>query len=78
LKQITEKSITELIKEYRFKKVEKLLISTKLSTDEIMYKTGFNNRGHFYKIFKERYSCTPREFRKQHKEDFEKNVAQNV
>jgi signal transduction histidine kinase/ligand-binding sensor domain-containing protein/DNA-binding response OmpR family regulator len=78
LKQITEKSITELIKEYRFKKVEKFLISTKLSTDEIMYKTGFHNRGHFYKIFKERNACTPKEYRKQHKEAFEQNPHNNL
>ncbi|WP_029510415.1 hybrid sensor histidine kinase/response regulator transcription factor [Marinilabilia salmonicolor] len=76
LKQITEKSITELIKEYRFKKVQKYLISTKMSTDEIMYKTGFHNRGHFYKIFKDRYSCTPKEYRNRHKEAFAKDMSQ--
>jgi signal transduction histidine kinase/CheY-like chemotaxis protein/AraC-like DNA-binding protein len=64
LKQVSDRSLMELINEYRFKKVEKLLISTRMSTDEIMYKTGFHNRGHFYKTFRKRYSMTPKEYRK--------------
>ncbi|MGQ1891612.1 two-component regulator propeller domain-containing protein [Thermophagus sp. OGC60D27] len=73
LKQVTDKSVMELIKEYRFKKVEKLLISTKMSVDEIMFKTGFHNRGHFYKSFKQKYAKTPKEYRNFHQKSFENN-----
>ncbi len=78
LKQITGQSLMEIIKEYRFKKVEKLLISTKMSTDEIIFKAGFHNRGHFFKNFKERHSITPKEFRNNHIQAFEADSNRHI
>jgi signal transduction histidine kinase/DNA-binding response OmpR family regulator len=78
LKQITGQSLTEIINEFRFKRVEKLLISTKMSTDEIIFKTGFNNRSHFFKKFKERHSMTPKEYRNSHVQALEKSTTEIV
>ncbi len=78
LKQITGQSLMEIIKEYRFKKVERLLISTKLSTDEVIFKAGFHNRGHFFKNFKERHSITPKEYRNNHIQAFEADNNRHI
>ncbi len=67
LKRITDQTPADMIKEYKFKTVEKMLFSTDFSVDEIIYKTGFNNRGHFFKIFSQRYGMTPRKYRELHK-----------
>lgn len=48
-------------------KAVKLLLTTNLSIQEIMYECGFNNRAHFYKEFGKRYAMTPKEYRNQHR-----------
>lgn len=63
LATITNQTPGELIKEYRLTLVEKLLVSTKLSIDEIMHKTGYSNRGNFYKVFSGKYDMTPKNYR---------------
>jgi transcriptional regulator GlxA family with amidase domain len=42
---------------------EKLLITTRLSVDEIMDKAGFSNRGNFYKNFSQKFGMTPKNYR---------------
>ena len=63
LKMVTEQTPADLIKEYRLAIVEKLLISSHYSVDEIMYKAGFNNRGSFYRIFLQKFGTTPKKYR---------------
>lgn len=69
LKAINEKTPSDLIKEYRLKAVERLLVTTNLSIDEILYKTGFVNRGNFFKIFSQEYGMTPKSYRDQKKRE---------
>lgn len=52
-----------IIKEYRLMYAEQLLTTTKLSIDEIIYKSGFSNRGTFFKNFSAKYGCTPKAYR---------------
>ena len=54
-----------LIREIRMQKATELLSSTKMTIDEIMYRTGYDNRSTFYKNFKEYYGVTPKEWRSQ-------------
>ena len=54
-----------LIREIRMQKATELLASTKMTIDEIMYRTGYDNRSTFYKNFKECYGVTPKEWRSQ-------------
>ena len=54
-----------LIREIRMQKATSLLSSTKMTIDEIMYCTGYDNRSTFYKNFKEYYGVTPKEWRSQ-------------
>jgi ligand-binding sensor domain-containing protein/AraC-like DNA-binding protein len=58
-------SPTELIKECRLKVAQDLLINSKLSIDEVVYKVGYKSRSTFFKNFTAKYHCTPTEFRKQ-------------
>lgn len=53
----------KLIKDVKMAKTERLLLTTKLTIDEIMYKVGYENRSTFYKNFKEYYGMTPKEYR---------------
>lgn len=68
LKQITEKSPTDIIKECRLTMAERLLVIRNLTIEEIMYQTGFSNRGTFYKQFSKRYGMPPRQYKELKKE----------
>ena len=68
LKPITEKSPADIIKEYRLTVAERLLLTKNLTIEEIMDKTGFTNRGTFYKVFSLRFGMPPRQYREQRKE----------
>lgn len=46
------------------KKAETLLRTTDKNIDNISKQLGFTNRTHFYKLFKEKYGITPKEYRK--------------
>lgn len=63
LKNITDKSPTDLIKEYRLTKAEQLLLTSHLTVEEIIDATGFVNRGTFYKLFSQKYEMTPKQYR---------------
>lgn len=63
LEGVTDITPSSIIKEYRLAKAQKLLIKTRLSIEEIIYKSGFSNRGTFYKLFSAKYGCTPKLYR---------------
>jgi signal transduction histidine kinase/DNA-binding response OmpR family regulator/ligand-binding sensor domain-containing protein len=63
LKTITDYCPGDLIREYKLSVSEKLLITTRLSIDEIMYKAGFSNRSNFYKSFLRKFGTTPKNYR---------------
>lgn len=67
LKDIANQKPSDLIRECRLVLVAKLLVSSKLTIEEIMYKTGFVNRGSFYKAFSQKYGVTPRVYRQEQK-----------
>jgi AraC-like DNA-binding protein len=52
-----------MIKESRIDMATKLLYSSKLTIDEIMYRVGYDNRSTFYRNFKEAKGMTPKEYR---------------
>lgn len=39
------------------------LLETDAGIDDIVHEVGYQNKGYFYKIFKEAYGCTPAEYR---------------
>ena len=63
LNEISDKSIAEMIRDCKLHVAQNLLMNTKLTIDEIAYKSGFANRATFYKVFAEKFNATPKEFR---------------
>lgn len=53
----------EMIRECRLHIAIDLLRNSRLTIDEIIYKSGFSNRGPFFKAFADKYGCTPGVFR---------------
>lgn len=45
------------------KEAARMLGETELTVQEIASALGFSNRSHFYRLFKDRYKMTPREYR---------------
>ena len=64
-KKITSLTPSDFIKDYRFTCAAKLLITTNLTIQEIIYKVGINNKSYFYREFSKKYNMTPKEYRQQ-------------
>lgn len=62
---ITDQTPAGIIREYRLCQAEQLLVTTKLSIDEIIYKSGFANRSTFFRGFTARFGVTPKVYREQ-------------
>ena len=71
LKDCTDKSPAELIKECRLGVAERLLVGQNLNIEQIMQQTGFTNRGTFYRAFAQRYGMAPLQYRKQQRQQVE-------
>lgn len=77
LKPITEKSPADIIKEYRLTAAERLLLTKNFTIEEIMDKTGFSNRGTFYKLFAQRFGMPPRQYREEQKNSVIKHSTES-
>jgi len=55
----------EYIREQKLLLAARLLRTSTLTIQEIMYQSGFNSRAHFYKEFKARFEMAPKDYRKQ-------------
>lgn len=63
LKEVTGETPTEFIRRRRLEHAERLLKTTDMTVQEIMYLSGFNNKAYFYREFAKQYRQTPREYR---------------
>lgn len=61
-------SPTDLIRQCRLHVAKDMLLSTQKTIDEIVFASGFANKVTFFKLFREKYGCTPKEFRTKHLE----------
>lgn len=64
VKKHTNMTFKELLQEKRLNKAKQLLNETDFSIVEIISLVGYENFTYFYKIFKEKYGYTPKDFRK--------------
>lgn len=62
LKQYTQKGFSELVREIKLKKAVSLLMDSSKTVSEIAEETGFQD-AYFYKLFRDRYGCSPTEYR---------------
>lgn len=58
-------SLVELGRSFALEEAAALLRDTACSTSEIMQILGYSNRTYFYRIFRQKYGVTPKEFRQQ-------------
>lgn len=65
LKQRTGDSYKELIQRQRFTRAAWLLRNTSVSITNIANNVGYENMSFFYKKFKQKYGCSPNEYRSQ-------------
>lgn len=63
IKKATGYTFKELLQEKRLSKSKILLETTDLSIKRIIEEVGYDNISYFYRIFKEKYGMTPKEFR---------------
>lgn len=60
-------TVCEYVRSVRLTLSEDLISNTDLNISEVVYSLGFTSRSYFSKIFKERYNCTPSEYKKKNK-----------
>ena len=64
IENILDVKPSSLIKDYRLSMAAELLETSRMTVDEIIYKTGFINRGTFFKLFTAKYGTTPKKYMK--------------
>lgn len=67
-KELEQLPPNDFIKDHRITLAGKLLRTTTLTVQEIIYQCGFSNRSHFYKEFDKRFHIAPKEYRSQNKQ----------
>ncbi|WP_369889430.1 response regulator [Bacteroides sp. AN502(2024)] len=68
LKDLNQLPPKDFIKRHKIIFSAKLLRTTTLTIQEVIYSSGFNNRAHFYKEFAKYYQTTPKEYRNNNKQ----------
>ena len=66
LKELTNQSARDFIRNIRLKQAADLLTENKLTISEIAYATGFSNISHFSTSFKELYGMSPTDYCRHH------------
>jgi signal transduction histidine kinase/DNA-binding response OmpR family regulator/ligand-binding sensor domain-containing protein len=66
-KELNQLPPNDFIKDLRLRHTARLLLTTTLTIQEIMYQCGFINRSHFYKAFTKKFNQTPKEYRTNNK-----------
>lgn len=64
IKNTTQKTYTELLQEKRLNQAAWLLRTTTLSITDIGLDVGYSNFSYFYRIFRQKFGCSPKEYRK--------------
>lgn len=62
-KELDQLPPNDYIKYRRISFAARLLVTTSATVQEIIYRSGFNNRSHFYKEFDKRFGMTPKSYR---------------
>lgn len=62
-KMIHDRTVNDYITHMRVLKAEILMRTSDLNISEIVYCIGFTSRSYFSKIFKEKFNCSPKEYK---------------
>ncbi len=71
IKHLTGKSVNEMIRYIRLRKVAVLLITSDMQVNEAAFATGFNDLKYFRKQFQQLYQMNPSDFQKKYKGKFQ-------
>lgn len=63
LKKHLNKNFKELLQERKLQQAAYLLSQSSLSIEQIIDRIGYDNSSYFYRKFREKYNCSPREYR---------------
>lgn len=66
IKKKTGSSFKEMIQSQRLQQAARLLCNTDMTTEVICDHIGYSNTSFFFRKFKEKYNCTPREYRQKY------------
>jgi len=66
LKKRAGSNFKQMLQTRRLQQAIYYLENTILPTDRILTKIGYENSSYFYRIFREKYGCSPREYRQKH------------
>ncbi|MBR1867632.1 MAG: helix-turn-helix domain-containing protein [Clostridia bacterium] len=64
-----------LLQKKRLTEAEKLIRNTDIPITEIIYAVGYENTNFFYKMFEEKYGCSPKKYRKDKNKARENSVV---
>lgn len=64
-KAMHNRTVTDYIRNARLEEAERLLKTTDYNISEIVYMVGFLSRSYFSKIFKMKYNCNPKDYKRQ-------------
>ena len=67
-KKYTGSTFGDFIQNFRMQKAEELLLHTNLGIMEIAWKSGYEDVYYFNRVFREKFQCSPAEYRKREKE----------
>lgn len=65
IRQYTGKTFSSLLRTARLNQATRLLTFSDLPIQEIMLRTGYTGKAHFYRMFREAFGLTPAQFRRQ-------------
>lgn len=68
IKKLTGKTFNEIVINLKLNRAQELLCDSDLSVEEIAMEVGYIKPAPFYKLFKQRYSVTPTQYRKEKRE----------
>lgn len=63
-KFIYKRTVTEYIRHVRLESAREQLKNSELNVSQVVYSIGFSSRSYFSKIFREKYGCSPNQFKK--------------
>lgn len=66
-KLMHHRTVNDFIRDVRVTKSEVLIKTTDMNISQILYTLGFSSRSYFSKIFKEKYNCSPSQYKNQNK-----------
>jgi len=66
LKNATGHNFKELLQQRKLQQAIYYLENTTLPTDRILEEIGYENSSYFYRVFRERFGCSPKEYRNRH------------